>query len=209
MQVEIIDKIFSILYKHNTDPKTELVYNNDFTLLIAIILSARTRDVLVNKVTKKLFLVCSSPQEIISLGIHNLKKYIRKINFYNTKAKNIINLCNIIIRDHNSLIPDNFTQLISLPGIGRKTANLILNYIFKKITIAVDTHVFRVSRRVGLSNSKSKIDVEKQLLDIIPKHWVLQSHDLLVFHGKYVCKSRNPQCNTCLISKYCEYYKNL
>jgi endonuclease-3 len=202
-----IEKIFQIFSAANPIPKTELEYTNNFTLAIAVILSAQATDISVNKVTKNLFKQFDTPQKILSLGVDNLKAYIKTIGLYNSKAKNIIALCEILIDKYNSIIPDQFEELIKLPGIGRKTANVILNCAFAKPTMAVDTHVFRVAHRIGLSVSSSPEKVEKDLLKKIPSKWLFYAHHWLILHGRYVCKARTPICVECSISAYCSYYK--
>lgn len=202
-----IEKIFQIFSSAVPKPKTELEYSNNFTLTIAVILSAQATDISVNKATKKLFEQCNTPQKIFSLGEANLKPYIKTIGLYNSKAKNIIALCKILINKYNSIIPDEFEELIKLPGIGRKTANVILNCAFAKPTMAVDTHVFRVAHRIGLSIGSSPEKVEKDLLKKIPEQWLLYAHHWLILHGRYVCKARTPICSRCSISAYCSYYK--
>ena len=202
-----IERIFQIFSSADPEPKTELEYSNNFTLTIAVILSAQATDISVNKATKKLFEQCDTPQKIFSLGEANLKPYIKTIGLYNSKAKNIIALCEILINKYNSIIPDEFEELIKLPGIGRKTANVILNCAFAKPTMAVDTHVFRVAHRIGLSIGSSPEKVEKDLLKKIPVKWLLHAHHWLILHGRYVCKARTPICSMCSISAYCSYYK--
>ena len=202
-----IEKIFQIFSSAVPKPKTELEYSNNFTLTIAVILSAQATDISVNKATKKLFEQYDTPHKIFLLGEANLKTYIKTIGLYNSKAKNIIALCEILINKYNSIIPDEFEELIKLPGIGRKTANVILNCAFAKPTMAVDTHVFRVAHRIGLSIGSSPEKVEKDLLKKIPEKWLLHAHHWLILHGRYVCKARTPICSRCSISAYCSYYK--
>ena len=206
MQPKQIDHIFQIFSKQNPDPKTELKYNNNFTLAVAVILSAQATDVSVNKATKELFISHNTPQQMLNLGEDGLKTYIKTIGLYNTKAKNIIALCSILIDKYNSEIPSKFEQLIKLPGIGRKTANVILNCTFGKLTMAVDTHVYRVSHRIGFSAGNTPEKVEKDLLKNIPKKWMKHAHHWLILHGRYICKARKPLCLECLIAKHCEYY---
>ena len=174
---------------------------------MAVILSAQATDISVNKATKKLFKQFNTPQKILSLGVDNLKTHIKTIGLYNSKAKNIIALCEILIDKYNSIIPDEFEELIKLPGIGRKTANVILNCAFAKPTMAVDTHVFRVAHRIGLSVGSSPEKVENDLLKKIPSKWLFYAHHWLILHGRYVCKARTPICVKCNISSYCSYYK--
>ncbi len=204
-----IEKIFQIFSDADPTPKTELDYTNNFTLTVAVILSAQATDISVNKATKNLFAQFNTPQKILSLGETNLKTYIKTIGLYNSKAKNIIALCQILIDKYNSIIPDNFEELIKLPGVGRKTANVILNCAFAKPTMPVDTHVFRVAHRIGLSIGRSPEKVEQDLLKKIPKKWLFHAHHWLILHGRYVCKARTPMCLECNISAYCSYYKKM
>ncbi|MFY9590329.1 endonuclease III [Rickettsia endosymbiont of Halotydeus destructor] len=202
-----VDKIFQILSDNNENPKTELEYKNEFTLLVAVILSAQATDISVNLATKSLFEIYDTPEKILQLGEERLKQYIKSIGLFNTKAKNIISLCRILIDNYNSRVPNNFEELIKLPGVGRKTANVILNCLFQQPTIAVDTHVFRVARRLGLAKSESPEKVEAELLQIISKKWLNHAHHWLILHGRYICKARKPDCAICPLTEYCEYYK--
>lgn len=204
-----IERIFQIFSSSTPKPKTELEYSNNFTLTIAVILSAQATDISVNKATKRLFEQFDTPQKMLLLGEANLKPYIKTIGLYNSKAKNIIALCEILIDKYNSIIPDDFEELIKLPGIGRKTANVILNCAFAKPTIAVDTHVFRVAHRIGLSIGSSPEKVEKDLLKKIPIKWLFHAHHWLILHGRYVCKARTPICSSCSISAYCSYNEKM
>lgn len=194
---------FSDITKH---PETELEYSNNFTLAVAVILSAQATDISVNKATKNLFITHNTPQQILKLGEDGLKEYIKIIGLYNSKAKNIIALCKILIDKYKSEIPSEFEDLIGLPGIGRKTANVILNCAFGKPTMAVDTHVYRVSHRIGFSTGKTPEKVEKDLLQKISKKWLQHAHHWLILHGRYTCKARKPLCPECPITEYCEYY---
>lgn len=209
MEHKNINKIFQIFSNQNPNPETELEYSNNFTLAIAVILSAQSTDVSVNKATKHLFIDYDTPQKILTLGENGLKDYIRTIGLYNAKAKNIIALCKVLIDKYNSEIPETFDQLVKLPGIGRKTANVILNCAFGKLTMAVDTHVYRVSHRIGLSTGKTPEKVEKDLLKNIPPKWMQHAHHWLILHGRYTCKARKPLCEKCAITKYCKYYKKI
>lgn len=201
-----VENIFSILHSKVKSPKTELNYNNNFTLAIAVILSAQATDISVNKATTNLFKYYNSPEKILELGEEGLKQHIKSIGLFNSKAKNIISLSKLLIDRHQSTIPDNFDALISLPGIGRKTANVILNCAFDKPTIAVDTHVHRVSNRLGLSNAATPEKIERDLLAIIPKKYLKHAHHWLILHGRYTCKARNPLCHDCALKEYCDYY---
>lgn len=202
-----INRIFQIFSNQNPNPETKLECSNTFTLAIAVILSAQSTDASVNKATKHLFVAYDTPQKILALGQNRLKTYIKAIGLYNTKAKNIIALCKVLIDKYDSEIPDTFDQLVQLPGIGRKTANVILNCAFGKLTMAVDTHVYRVSHRIGLSTGKTPKKVEKDLLRNIPSEWMQHAHHWLILHGRYTCKARKPLCAECAIIKYCKYYK--
>jgi endonuclease-3 len=203
-----IDFIFTSLNKSFINPTTELNYTNEYTLLVAVVLSAQTTDVSVNKATAKLFQIAQSPEKMINLGEGLLKEYIKGVGLYSTKAKNILTLSKILIEKFNSEVPNNFEDLIKLPGVGRKTANVVLNCLFQKPTIAIDTHVFRVSNRVGLVNEKTIRKTEEKLLQIVPKKWLTKAHNLLVLHGRYICKTRKPLCEKCNIKEYCHYFKN-
>ncbi|KAL0263839.1 UNVERIFIED_CONTAM: hypothetical protein PYX00_011140 [Menopon gallinae] len=206
MNKSTIDKIFSILLKLTPNPKTELNYSNNFTLLVAVVLSAQATDISVNKATKELFTIIKTPQDIINLGEEKLKTYIKTIGLYNAKAKNIIELSKQLIQHHNNTVPNTLEQLVKLPGVGRKTANVILNVAFNKPTIAVDTHVFRVSNRIGLSNATTPLNTELQLLKNVPQKYIFLAHHLLILHGRYICKAKNPLCNKCPIKTYCKFY---
>lgn len=209
MQPEIVDGIFRTLRNNNPNPKTELEYTNNFTLLVAVILSAQATDISVNKATKHLFPGYDTPESLLKLGLEGLKKYIKTIGLYNTKANNIIGLCQELITKYNSTVPDTFEELITLPGVGRKTANVLLNCAFGLPTMAVDTHVFRVSKRLGLSKGSTPIEVEKELLLTIPTKYLKDAHHLLILHGRYICIAKKPKCEICPINKYCEYTKLL
>ena len=209
MEDNKIEKIFQIYSKNNPNPTTELKFTNNFTLAIAVILSAQATDISVNKATKSFFKTYDTPEKILDLGEDGLKTYIKTIGLYNSKAKNIIALCKILIDKYNSKIPEKFDKLIKLPGIGRKTANVILNCAFGKPTMAVDTHVFRVSHRIGLSTGKTPEKVEQDLLKKIPLKWQNHAHHWLILHGRYTCKARKPLCMECKIREYCKYYNKL
>lgn len=210
MKSENIEKIFEILTQTITNPETELEYNNSFQLLVAVVLSAQATDKSVNIATKELFEICTTPQDFINLGEEKLKDYIKTIGLFNNKAKFIIETSKILVNKFNSKIPDNFEDLTSLPGVGRKSANVLLNVVFDKETIGVDTHIFRVSNRIGLVSAQTVEKTEEELLKVIPKDYLKNAHHLIVLHGRYVCKAKKPACNTCEIEKYCEYEnKNL
>jgi endonuclease-3 len=197
--------IFQRFHAANPKPATELHYRTPFELLIAVILSAQATDKGVNKATEKLFKVANTPQAILKLGEDGLKDYIKTIGLYNSKAKNIMETCRLLVEQHKGNVPDNRDALEALPGVGRKTANVILNTAFGEPTIAVDTHIFRVANRIGLASGKTPLAVEKQLLETVPNEYKHDAHHWLILHGRYVCTARNPQCPTCLIRDLCEY----
>lgn len=201
-----INAIFEILDCDIPDPKSDLDYVNDFTFLVAVVLSAQATDVSVNKATKDLFVKYDSPEKILNLGIDKFKQYVKTIGLYNSKSQNIMKLCQILIEQHNSKVPQDFESLIKLPGVGQKSANVVLNCLFHKPTIGVDTHVFRISRRIGLTSAKTHKQIEKDLMRCIPQKWLTKASNLLVLHGRYTCKARKPLCTKCKITKYCDYY---
>jgi len=198
-------EIFARLQAADPKPTTELGYNSPFELLIAVILSAQATDVGVNLATGKLYPVANTPQAILDLGLAGLKKHIETIGLYNTKAKNIIATCKILLAEHNGEVPENRAALEALPGVGRKTANVVLNTAFGHPTIAVDTHIFRVSNRTGIAPGKNPLEVEKRLLRLVPEEYRQHCHHWLILHGRYVCKARKPDCPNCLIADLCEY----
>lgn len=197
--------IFSTLRERMPAPDTELEYKNPFELLIAVILSAQATDVSVNKATAKLYPVARTPEAILALGVAGLKPYIRTIGLFNSKAENIIKTCKILVEQHASEVPRSRTALEALPGVGRKTANVVLNTAFGEPTIAVDTHIFRVSNRTGLAKGKTPLEVEKRLLRLTPDEFKKDAHHWLILHGRYVCKARKPACGDCPIIEWCEY----
>lgn len=205
MNSATINKIFKTLQSHNPTPTTELHYSNNFELLIAVMLSAQATDISVNKATLALFKVANTPQAILDLGVTKLKTYIKTIGLYNTKAANIIKTCTKLCADFNATVPDTREELESLPGVGRKTANVILNTAFGHNTIAVDTHIFRVANRIGLAHGKTPLAVELQLEANIPAKFKRDAHHWLILHGRYTCKARAPLCSSCCINEYCEY----
>ena len=198
-------EIFARLQKQNPEPRSELRYRSRFELLVAVILSAQATDISVNKATKNLFNKANTAKKMLALGEQQLKRHIRTIGLFNSKAKNIIKTCKILIDDHAGKVPDTREQLMKLPGVGRKTANVILNNAFGKPTIAVDTHIFRVSNRTGIAPGKSPLAVEKGLLKFVPEAFRQHAHHWLILHGRYVCVARNPACHRCLINDLCEY----
>ena len=202
-----INKIFKILKKENPSPTTELYYKDVFTLLVAVVLSAQSTDKGVNKVTEKLFKKADTPEKMYKLGISKIKNLIKNIGLFNSKAKNVFLLSKMLIEEFNSVVPDNRDELIKLPGVGRKTANVILNTYFNKPFIAVDTHLFRLGNRIGLAKGKNVLEVENNYLKIIPNWAMKDAHHWLILHGRYVCKARNPECNVCKIKEFCEFFK--
>ncbi|MEZ5561970.1 MAG: endonuclease III [Gammaproteobacteria bacterium] len=197
--------IFRRLQKANPRPKTELVYRSTFQLLVTVILSAQATDVSVNKATGPLFKVANTPEGLLKLGETELKKYIRTIGLYNTKAKNILRTCRILLDEYGGEVPSDRKALEALPGVGRKTANIVLNIAFGVPTIAVDTHVFRVGNRTGLAPGKTPRAVEDQLVACTPRRFQRDAHHWLILHGRHVCKARQPDCPNCVIAEYCEY----
>lgn len=198
-------EIFSRLQKDNPNPTTELNFNSTFELLIAVILSAQATDKSVNIATSKLYSVANTPDAIYKLGEPGLKKYIKTIGLFNTKAKNIIKTCRILIDEHNSIVPDDQKKLEALPGVGRKTANVVRNTAFGHPTMAVDTHIFRVSNRTRIAPGKNVLEVEKKLVKFIPKEFIVDAHHWLILLGRYTCVARKPRCGSCLIEDLCEY----
>ena len=193
------------LKNENPNPKGELNYINSYTLLVAVVLSAQATDVSVNKATKNLFKIAKTPEQMLDLGEANLKNHIKTIGLYNSKAKNIINLSLMLKTKHRSIIPQDLETLLQLPGVGRKTANVVLNMAFGDPTIAVDTHVFRIANRTGLAEGKTPLEVEKILNKITPNKFKHHAHHWLILHGRYVCKSRKPDCPNCVVREYCNF----
>jgi len=187
------------------EPKTELQYDSPFELLVAVILSAQATDVGVNKATRKLFPVAHTPEEMLKLGVDGLKDHIRTIGLYNSKAENIIKTCRILIDRHGGRVPGDRESLEALPGVGRKTANVVLNTAFGEPTIAVDTHIFRVANRTGLAPGKTPLQVEKKLLQLVPAEFLRNAHHWLILHGRYTCKARNPACPECIVRDLCSF----
>ncbi|MGL4600130.1 MAG: endonuclease III [Plesiomonas sp.] len=200
-RVEILQR----LREQNPKPTTELNFSSPFELLIAVMLSAQATDVSVNKATDKLYPVANTPQAIFDLGVDGLKGYIKTIGLYNTKAENVIKTCRILLDQHGSVVPENREALEALPGVGRKTANVVLNTAFGWPTIAVDTHIFRVSNRTGFAPGKNVNEVEKKLLSVVPAEFKLDVHHWLILHGRYTCIARKPRCGSCIIEDLCEY----
>jgi endonuclease-3 len=186
-------------------PRTELAYQSPFELLIAVVLSAQATDVSVNKATRKLYPVANTPEAILGLGVEGLKPYIRTIGLFNSKAKNIIKTCRILIEEHDAEVPRTRKALEALPGVGRKTANVVLNTAFGEPTIAVDTHIFRVANRTGLAKGKTPLEVELKLLKAVPAKYRLDAHHWLILHGRYTCKARKPNCPECIVRDLCSF----
>ncbi len=199
------EEIFRRLQAENPEPTTELEYSNTFELLIAVILSAQATDVGVNKATRKLFPVANTPQAILDLGVDGLKSYIRTIGLFNAKAENIIKTCQALVERHGSKVPATREELQALPGVGRKTANVVLNTAFRQPAMAVDTHIFRVSNRTGIAPGKNVLEVEKRLMRLVPKDYLLDAHHWLILHGRYICTARKPRCAACVIYDLCEF----
>ena len=198
-------QIFKILARAHGKPTTELNFRSNFELLVAVILSAQATDISVNKATDKLYRKANTPQAILNLGLTSLKRHIRTIGLYNTKAQNIIKTCRMLIDLHNGQVPSDREALEALPGVGRKTANVVLNTAFGEPTIAVDTHIFRVSNRTGLGPGKTVLQVEQKLLKFTPERYLKDAHHLLILHGRYTCMARTPRCPVCVIREFCDY----
>lgn len=200
-------ELYDILAKTNPSPKTELAFENHFQLLIAVLLSAQATDISVNKATDILFKDIKTPEDLVNMGEEKFRNHIKQIGLFNAKAKNGIMTANILINKHSSQVPNSRDELESLPGVGRKTANVVLNEGFGVPTIAVDTHVFRVSNRTGLAKGKTPTDVEKKLLKNTPKEFMMGAHHWLILHGRYICKARKPLCHHCPVSHLCDFFK--
>lgn len=198
-------EIFQRFQQQNPKPETELEFSNEFELLVAVVLSAQSTDVGVNKATRKLFPVANTPEAIFALGEDGLKEYIKTIGLFNSKAKNVIKLCEMLINLHDSQVPDDREALEALPGVGRKTASVVLNTAFGHPTIAVDTHIFRVSNRTKIAPGKNVNEVEQRLLRVVPEEFKLDCHHWLILHGRYTCVARKPKCGSCIIEDLCEY----
>ena len=205
MNAEKCHEILSRLRAENPNPTTELQYNTNFELLIAVILSAQATDVSVNKATAKLYPVANTPEAMAALGLRKLKSYIKTIGLFNTKAENIIKTCKLLMRDHDSQVPRSREALEALPGVGRKTANVVLNTAFGEPAMAVDTHIFRFSNRTGFAPGRNVREVERKLLKVIPDEFIRDAHHWLILHGRYVCTARKPACGRCSIADLCEY----
>ena len=202
-------KIFNALKNQIKEPKTELIYKNSFELLIAVILSAQTTDIQVNRVTKKLFKIAPDPGSLSELSLDKIESLINSIGLYKNKAKNIQLTSKLLITKYNSNVPQSRKELETLPGVGRKTANVILNTIFNQPVIAVDTHIFRLANRINLAKGKTPLEVETKLTRFTPDEFLIDAHHLLILHGRYVCKAQKPDCSSCCIYDFCEYKKKL
>ena len=200
-----IQTFFERLREQRPNPKTELNYSSPFELLVAVTLSAQATDASVNKATDKLFPVANTPEAIYALGVEGLKEYIKTIGLYNSKAVNVIKACEMLIKKHDSVVPDNRADLEALPGVGRKTANVVLNTAFGQPTMAVDTHIFRVGNRTGLAVGKNVLEVEHRLVKVIPKEFIIDSHHWLILHGRYCCIARKPKCHECVVADVCNW----
>ena len=205
MKKNDIEHFFATLREANPEPRTELEYSSNFELLTAVLLSAQATDVGVNKATRKLFPVANTPQAILDLGLEGLESYIKTIGLYRSKAKHLMETCRILVEQFNGEVPSTREALETLPGVGRKTANVVLNVGFGQPTMAVDTHIFRVSNRTGLAPGKTPLEVEKQLLKRVPAEYAVNSHHWLILLGRHVCQARKPKCWECLVSPYCDF----
>ncbi len=205
MKTQHIEPFFATLKAANPQPNTELEYTSVFELLAAVLLSAQATDVGVNKATRKLFPVANTPQQILDLGLEGLERYIQTIGLYHSKAKHLMQTCRILVAQHNSVVPRTREALEALPGVGRKTANVVLNVAFGEPTMAVDTHIFRVGNRTGLAPGKTPLAVEMQLMKRIPPAYLVDAHHWLILHGRYVCQARKPLCWQCAVSAYCDF----
>lgn len=200
-----IEEFFRRMQQANPEPKGELDYVNSFTLLVAVVLSAQATDVGVNKATGPLFAVADTPAKMHALGEDTVRDYVKSIGLYKTKAKNVIKLCEALIRDHNGAVPQTREELEKLAGVGRKTANVVLNIAFGQPTIAVDTHLFRLGNRTGIAPGKTPLEVELKLAKKIPKQYLRDSHHWMILHGRYICKARKPECSNCLVEDLCKF----
>lgn len=205
LQQEEIKEVFERFKKENPNPTSELKWTNSFTLLVSVVLSAQATDKSVNKATESLYKIADTPQKILSLGEDNLISYIKSIGLYKSKAKHIIELSKMLISEFNSKIPDNLEDLIKLPGVGRKTANVVLNVLFNKPTMPVDTHLLRISPKIGLAQGSTPLEIEKSLCARIPQEYMNHAHHWLILHGRYVCTARNPHCENCIINDICKH----
>jgi len=202
-------KIFEKLREQNPNPETELKYSSPFELLISVLLSAQATDVSVNKATDKLYPIANTPEDMLKLGEDGVRNYIKTIGLFNSKARNLIKTCKILLDQHNSVVPETRAELEALPGVGRKTANVVLNTAFGQHTMAVDTHIFRISNRIGLAPGKDVREVEDRLVKFIPDEFMRDAHHWLILHGRYTCIARKPRCASCVIEDLCEFKKKI
>lgn len=200
-----VRQFFSRLAKQNPDPKGELEYTNPYTLLVAVVLSAQATDTGVNKATRRLFQIVKTPEDMVKLGEKKLKEHIKTIGLFNTKAKNVMALSQKLVAEHGGKIPGTREELVKLPGVGRKTANVVLNIAFGQPTIAVDTHIFRIGNRTGLAPGKTPDAVEQKLLKVVPEEYLRHAHHWLILHGRYVCQARKPECGACIVRDLCAF----
>ncbi|MDT8991759.1 endonuclease III [Curvibacter sp. APW13] len=205
MKKPAIEQFFATLQAANPHPRSELEYSSDFELLAAVLLSAQATDVGVNKATRVLFAKANTPQALLDMGLEQLEEHIKTIGLYRTKAKNLLKTCEILVREHGGQVPNDREALEALPGVGRKTANVVLNIAFGEPTLAVDTHVFRVANRTGLAPGKTPLEVEKKLLKQVPPAYLQHAHHWLILHGRYVCKASTPKCNACAVASLCRF----
>ena len=205
MPIKDVDEFFARLSANNPVPEGELNYVNEFTLTVAVVLSAQATDASVNRATDQLFQIADTPEKMLALGEAQVRDYIKTIGLYRNKAKNVIALCQMLISDFNSEIPKTRDELMKLPGVGRKTANVVLNIAFDQPTMAVDTHIFRLGNRTGMAPGENVEQVEKKLLKRIPENWILHAHHWLILHGRYVCKARKPECWRCIVKDLCRF----
>lgn len=205
MNKKQVREFFERLRRQNPEPKTELEYTNTFTLLVAVVLSAQATDAGVNKATRDLFAIADTPEKMVALGEEGIREHIKTIGLYRNKAKNVYALSKKLIEDFGGEVPRDRAALESLPGVGRKTANVVLNVAFGEPTMAVDTHIFRVANRTGLAPGKTPLEVEKKLLKVVPAEFARHAHHWLILHGRYICKARKPDCPHCIVSDLCAY----
>jgi endonuclease-3 len=206
MKTQSIEPFFATLKAANPQPETELEYTNVFELLAAVLLSAQATDISVNKATRRLFPIANTPAKVLALGLDRLTEHIRTIGLYRTKAKNLLETCRLLIERHDGKVPGTRAALEALPGVGRKTANVVLNVAFGEATMAVDTHIFRVSNRTGLAPGKNPLEVELKLLTRIPAAYLVDAHHWMILHGRYVCQARRPLCGQCAVTQWCDAY---
>ncbi len=198
-------EIFTRLRNENPNPETELEYTSPYELLVAVTLSAQATDVSVNKATRKLFPVANTPAQILALGEEGLKEYIKTIGLFNSKAKNVVKMAELLLERHGGEVPQTRDELVALPGVGRKTANVVLNTAFRQPAMAVDTHIFRVSNRTKIAPGKNVDEVEARLMRLVPKEFLMDAHHWLILHGRYTCVARKPKCGSCIIEDLCEF----